>query len=423
MDWQDIFSKISFRKASKKEISKIPAINYSGSNWLYSRDRSLVLSTVYRCVDLVSDSLAVLPLKTYKKDVQGFKTEAEEHPLYSLLDLEPNEDMTRYVFFKTMMTSVLLTGNAYAYIERNAELVVEQLVYIPSSQVSIEYITDHNGISRKRYRVEGFKKLVEPKDIIHVLNFSSNGIIGVSTLSYAAQTLGISSAAEAHAAEYFQGGGNVSGIIKVESRLNKEQKEAIYDTWAKRMNPTSGGRSPIAVLEGNMSYQPITISPKDSQLLDARMFQVIDICRFFSVSPVKAFDLSKSSYSTVEATQLQYLTDTVLTIITKFELELNRKLLLPSERKKLAIEFDTSVILRADKSAESAYLRDMMYIGAITPNEVRKRMNLAPLENGNKAFVQVNMQPLDFAVIPPTHEPAPTPNPKSKTKSKSKKNE
>jgi HK97 family phage portal protein len=95
------------------------------------------------------------------------------------------------------------------------------------------------------------------------------------------------------------------------------------------------------------------------------------------------------------------LTDTVLPILTKFEQEINRKLLTPADRQRIVIEFDTSVILRADKAAEANYLKDMTYIGAITPNEVRRRMNLKPLENGNTAFVQVNMQPLDHAVILP----------------------
>jgi HK97 family phage portal protein len=171
------------------------------------------------------------------------------------------------------------------------------------------------------------------------------------------------------------------------------------------MGTSSVRRSPIAVLEGNMKYQPITISPKDATLIQTREFQVIDICRFFGVSPVKAFDLSKSSYSTVEATQLQYLVDTVLPILTKFEQEINRKVILPRERRSLVVEFDTSVILRTDKAAEAAYMRDMTYIGAITPNEVRRRMNLAPLENGNTAFVQVNMQPLDHAVNAPIETP------------------
>lgn len=397
--------KISFRRASKAETSQITANNMGLRDMLYSRSKPLVLSTVYRCVDLLSDALAVLPLITYNLDEQGFKTEAKDNSLYTLLNLEPNGDMTRYTFFKTLMTSVLLTGNAYAYIERDRKLRVEQLIYIPSHEVTIEFITDGRGIKRKRYRVNGFNELVEPKDMLHFMNFSPNGIVGVSTLTHAAQTLNITMAAEEHTAGFFEGGGGVSGVLTVEGpRLKREQKDDIYQTWAERMSPSSARRSPIAVLEGNMKYQPISISPKDATLIETRQFQVIDICRFFGVSPVKAFDLSKSSYNTVEATQLQYLVDSVLPILTKFEQEINRKVLLPGESKRTVIEYDTSVILRTDKTAEAAYMRDMTYIGAVTPNEVRRRMNLSPLKDGDTAFVQVNMQPLTLAANPPKQE-------------------
>lgn len=384
------------RRAGKEELSRIPAWGYRGS-WpaLTSRSKPMLLSTVYRCVDLISDSVAVLPLKTYRVDTDGFKREAKEHPVYTLLDLEPNEDMTRYVFFKTLMASVLLTGNGYAYIERDAQLRVVQLIYIPSNQVTITWITDRKGISRKRYQVTGFSSLVEPKDMIHVLNFSYDGIIGVSTLTHACQTLGIATSSEEHAEGFLRSGG-VSGVLTVEgARLSKEQKDQIYDTWDERVANHPNG---IAVLEGNMRYQPITINPKDSQLLESRMFNVVDICRFFSVSPVKAFDLSKSSYSTVEATQLQYLTDTALAVITKIEQEINRKVFLLSEMKTLKAEFDTSAILRTDKAAQAAYWKDLSVVGAATPNEVRRENNLPRIENGDKAFVQVNVQTLDNAV-------------------------
>ena len=384
------------RRAGKEELSRIPAWGYRGS-WpaLTSRSKPMLLSTVYRCVDLISDSVAVLPLKTYRVDTDGFKREAKEHPVYTLLDLEPNEDMTRYVFFKTLMASVLLTGNGYAYIERDAQLRVVQLIYIPSNQVTITWLTDRKGISRKRYQVTGFSSLVEPKDMIHVLNFSYDGIIGVSTLTHARQTLGIATSSEEHAEGFLRSGG-VSGVLTVEgARLSKEQKDQIYDTWDERVANHPNG---IAVLEGNMRYQPITINPKDSQLLESRMFNVVDICRFFSVSPVKAFDLSKSSYSTVEATQLQYLTDTALAVITKIEQEINRKVFLLSEMKTLKAEFDTSAILRTDKAAQAAYWKDLSVVGAATPNEVRRENNLPRIENGDKAFVQVNVQTLDNAV-------------------------
>lgn len=363
----------------------------------------MLLAAVFRCVDLLSDSLAVLPLRIFLRDEQGFKTPAEKHSLYPILDLEPNEDMTRYVLLKTMVASVLLKGNAYAYIERTPSGAVSQIIYIPATDVGIEFVRDHNGIYRKRYRVAGFKKLVEPKDMIHVMNFSYDGIVGVSTLAHAAQSLGIATAAEERANVNLKNGGALTGVLTVEGpRLDKKQKDDIYMTWAERMNPTSGNPSSIAVLEGNMKYQSIAISPKESQLLEARQFQVVEICRIFGVSPVKIFDLSKSSYSTVEATQLQFLTDTLLPLITKFELEFRRKLLVGDEMKNYDIEFDTSVILRTDKKAESSYWRDMTYIGAATPNEVRKLNNLPPLANGDVAFVQVNMQPLDHAVMKPT---------------------
>jgi HK97 family phage portal protein len=368
---------------------------------MHSRSKPMLLSTVYRCVDLISDSVAVLPLETYLLDADGFKKPHKEHPAYDLLDLEPNENMTRFTFFKTMMSSVLLTGNGYAYIERDNSLNPAQLIYIPSSQVSVVWIMDANGIRRKRYAVSSldykFTQLVEPRDMVHILNFSYDGMIGVSTLSHAAQTLGIATDSEAHASGFFKGGASIGGILTVERALNKEQKGQIYSEWENRTNPATGRPNGITVLQGGFKYQPIAISPKDSQLLESRQFNVVDICRFFSVSPVKAFDLSKSSYSTVEASQLAYLTDTAAAIITKIELEINRKVFLPSERGKVKAEFNTSAILRTDKSAQATYLREMFNIGAITPNEIRRENNHTRLEGGDNAFVQVNVQPLERA--------------------------
>ena len=397
---------IQIRKASKKEVANVTSYN-SGYRpaFLQSRSRPMLLSAVYRCVDLISSSVAVLPLETYKLDAEGFKARYTDHPAYYILNSEPNEHMTRFTFFKTLMASVLLNGNGYAYIERDSALRPEQLVFLPPAAVSIEWITDRYGIRRKRYRVVGFSSLVEPRDMIHVLNFSYDGITGISTLSHARQTLGIASDSEEQAANFLRSGANSHGILKVEGPpMKKEQKDEIYNTWDRRMSDT-GRHNSITIIEGNMSYQPISISPKDSQLLESRQFNVVDICRFFSVSPVKAFDLTKSSYRTVEATQLDYLNDTALSVIVKIEQEINRKVFLPSERGKVIAEFDTSVLLRTDKSAQADYWQKMFYIGAATPNEVRREVNFSRLENGDNAFVQVNVQPLDRAIAQPVEPP------------------
>lgn len=395
----ELFGRVlSFRKASKKELSTLSSFSCGVTTPLFSRDNAMQLSAVYRCVEVKSDDIGTLPLKIYEKGKDGFKREAYDHPLYHILNVEPNEDMSRFTFFKTIQASVDLRGNAYAYIQRDANNKVEQLVYIPSEAVSIEYVVDDNGVRRKYYRVQGFKKLVNPRDILHFLNFSYDGVLGVSTLTHAQHTIGIASSSEDHASGFFNGGGNVSGILTVEGKtLNKDQKDQIYETWAQRVGSASNNSGGIAVLEGNMKYQPIAISPKDSQLIESRLFNVGDICRFFGVSPIKCFDLSKSSYSTVEAMQLQHLNDTLAPLVAKFEAELNRKLLLKSEIGKYSIEFDTTALLRTDKSAEAKYLQTMFNIGTMTINEIRQKSNLPRLEGGDTPFVPVNLQTLEQA--------------------------
>jgi len=388
------------RKKKKEERSTLSATSFYPS-WLESTSTPMLLSTVYRCVDLISDSIAVLPLETYKIDPEGFKVPVRDEDLYEILNLEPNEDMTRYVFFKTMMASVLLKGNAYAFIERDKQNKVQQLIYIPADKVQVGQATI-NGIKRKRYQVLDFDyplpEVIHPRDMIHVMNFSYDGVIGVSTLTHAANTMTVANNSESHAAGFFRSGGNIGGILKVEGvRMTKDQKEQNYREWESRTNPITGKPNGIVILEGNQTYQPIAVNPKDSQLLESRQFNVIEICRFFSVSPVKVFDLSKSSYSTIEATQLEFLNDTLLPVITKFELEINRKVFLRNERRNMKAEFNTSALLRADKASQSAYWNTMFQIGAASPNEIRREINLGKVDGGDKTFVQVNVQTLESA--------------------------
>lgn len=393
---------VEIRRASKKEIAGTSMMR-GGGIALASRSKPMLLSTVYRCVDVIGDAVAQLPLDTYLVDAEGYKSKFKKHPAYHLLNCEPNEDMTRFTFFKTLVTSVLLDGNGYAYIERDSAGNAVQLVYLPSYMVSIVYVPDRGtGIQRKRYQVSGFIELVEPHDMIHVLNFSYDGIIGVSTLTHARQTIGIATSSEQHAAGFFEGGGSMAGTLTFEgTRLNAEQKKQNYEEWEKRTNPISGRPNGIVILEGNQKYQPITVSPKDAQLLESRLFNGIDICRFFSVSPVKAFDLSKSSYSTVEATQLAFLTDTVAPMLEKIELEIKRKVFRPAECETITVQFDTSALLRADMTSLAAYNNMLFQNGGISPNEIRRANNLPRLPDGDETFVQVNTQPLKFAVMRP----------------------
>ena len=363
--------------------------NMNGS---YTTNKAMLLSTVYRCVDVISDAVAQLPLEPYYINDSGYKEKFIKHPTYYLLNKEPNNKMSRFTFIKTLIVSTLLKGNGYAYIERDAKGDAVALHYLQPDYVTITEQKD--GI---KYSVVGIKGLVEPCNMIHILNFSYDGITGISTLQHARQTLGLATDSESHAQGFFKGGANLAGILKVQSTLTGKQNVDLKTSWQTAFSPTTGTPNGVAVLEGNMDFQPITVNPADAQLLETRQFNVIDICRFFGVSPVKAFDLSKSSYSTVEATQLAFLTDTLSPLLEKIELEFERKLYKPSERSRIDVRFDTSVLLRADKQSLANYYNTLFNIGVVSANEIRKQLDLPAVDGGDSHFVQVNLMEIKNA--------------------------
>lgn len=388
----------NFFKKKKQQVeersSSFDYLLYNGTG-AYSTNRALLLSTVYRCVEVISDSVAQLPLEPYKIDSSGYKLKFTNHPTHRLLNAEPNSRMTRFTFIKTLIVSTLLKGNGYAFIERDNLGNATALHYIPSDLVTI--IPPKTLKDNVAYSVTGLSNIIEACNMIHILNFSYDGITGISTLAHAKNTLGLSADSEAHASGFFKGGANLAGILKVQSNLTSKQKSDLKNSWQTAFSPSTGQPNGVAVLEGNMEFQPITVNPTDAQLLETRQFNVIDICRFFGVSPVKAFDLSKSSYSTVEATNLSFLTDTLSPLLEKLELEFERKLYKPSEKESIDVRFDTSRLLRADKQSLASYYNTLFNIGVVSLNEIRKELDLAAVEGGDNHFIQVNMMEVNKA--------------------------
>lgn len=352
----------------------------------------LKISTVFACIDAISSDIAKMPLEPYYIDDKGIKRKALSDSTYNLLNFEPNEYMTRFTFMQSLVISMLTKGNAFAYIERDNTGVAKALYYVPADDVTI-YKNPRTRII-EYYRINSTAFVVEPNDMIHLLNFSIDGIEGVSTLSYAGNTLGLTRNSERQALKSFSD--NVSEVLSTENpHLTKEQREQIRKEWYDNM---SEGGSGLAILGGGLSYNKISINAKDAQLLESRAFNVPEICRFFRVSPVKVGDLTKSSYSTVEATNIAYLSDTLSPYLEKIELEFRRKIYPKEKKKRIKIEFDPSALLRADSTAMAQLYSSLFPLGAITTNELRDKLNLPPIDGGDTAFVMVNTIPLKDAI-------------------------
>ena len=351
--------------------------NYSS----FSANYAMRLSAVYRAVELISDSIAMLPIYVQFTDNDGYKTRYNEHSTNKLLNEQPNSIMTRYQFIKLLMIDVMLRGNGFAYIKRDDAGNAVELQYLRPDTVTIDY----NELTRElKYRCNMVTGIIEPCNIIHLVKYSNDGIHGISILQNAKNTLALTSDTEKQASNFFKSGCALSGILKVQGQLSDAQKQQIKSSWNSTYN---GENSGLAVIQGNMDYQQIAVNAADAQLLESRLFNVSDIARFFSISPVLLGDLSKSSYSTLEQSQLQFLSQTLQPYITMIEQEFSRKIFRPSELN-LSVNIDEKALIMTDKAALASYYVQMLQNGLMTSNEIRKELGLSSIEGGDVTVMQ-----------------------------------
>lgn len=383
----DRFRKSVEERNSSDEYWGGMALNYSSFNG-YQQNKALLLSAVYRSVECISDTIAQLPLKLYSIDAAGYKNEENNSELYDLLTKQPNSKMTAFSMMKAAVASILLTGNAYILIRREANKV-KDLLYIPSGFVNIVETPE-----KIDYQIQGFKQLVPSTDIIHLKNISLDGVRGVSTLQYARISLGIATASENTANNFFKSGGAISGILSTANQLSSKQKEDVRQSWAAAYG-SNNERNGIAVLDGNWQFQELSISPADAQLLESRKFNVIDIARFFGVPPTKLFDTAGVNYNSLEMSQLAFLTDCIQPMLVKIEQEFETKLFNRGERTMYDVKFDTTMMLRTDKNTLGNYYKNMFNMGVYSPNEIRKALDMTAIANGDAHLAQVNLTTLE----------------------------
>lgn len=380
MNW-NIFKKKEKRSNELQYVSGYSdALSFSP---FFHNTTAMNLSAVYRATEIISDSIAVLPIKIQHLKKNG-KNEIENHPLTLIFgDKDNGNVLSKFNLIKLLVQSVILKGNGFAYIERAEDGTVKGLRFLQTQDVIINYDKLKNRLYYTVSIINNRQMNVEPIDMIHLVKNSYDGVTGLSVLTYAARTLKTSSATEESAKSFFDNGMNLSGVLTVQGQLQQKQKDEIRSSWAQAY--ANGGQG-LAVLQGNMQYQPIQINAKDAQMIESRQFNVQDIARFFGISPVLLGDLSHASYNTIEAVQQEFLVHTLQPYVTMIENEFNRKLLKPSERK-LQIILETNEILRTDKTAQAQYYSTMLSNGLLTQNEIRKELGYGPIEGGDKLVI------------------------------------
>jgi HK97 family phage portal protein len=381
------------RRASKRGLPDPTVTNpatdgallYQSRHTHVSDEKAMMLSAVYRAVDLISNAVAMLPITLF---ANGRRI---DNDLSYLINHEPNFISTHFQLFKTLTIDILQRGNAFLWIRRGrATGAIEELRYLKPEEVKILYNEETN---RKRFVIKHTDQELDAEDIIHFMNYTTDGVVGISVLSKARRSLGISWASEQTAENYFEKGGAVTGVLASKAMLNNKQKEEIRTQWQEVMASEDGG---IAIMGADMTFTPITLSASDAQLLETRHFNVEEIARFYGISPPLLGDLTKSSYATFEATSLDFLTNSLQPRLTNIEQELNLKLLSRREKQVQGMHFafETEDLLSCTKTDMAGYYRDLINNGVMTVNEVRRKLDFEPVAGGDENYIQLNMTTL-----------------------------
>lgn len=361
---------------------------------------AMQMTAVYSCVRILSEAVAGLPLHVYRYNDSGGKEKAVEHPLYLLLHDEPNPEMTSFVFRETLMTHLLLWGNAYAQIIRNGKGEVVALYPLMPNKMTVD--RDENGHLYYRYsrsNDEALKSkestvILQPRDVLHIPGLGFDGLVGYSPIAMAKNAIGLAIATEEYGAKFFANGAAPSGVLEHPGTLKDPSK--IREAWQSQFGGSQNSGK-VAVLEEGMKYTPISISPEQAQFLETRKFQINEIARIFRVPPHMVGDLEKSSFSNIEQQSLEFVKYTLDPWVVRWEQAISRALFTADEKKRYFVKFNLEGLLRGDYQSRMTGYATARQNGWMSANDIREleNLDLIPEEDGGDLYlVNGNMLPL-----------------------------
>ena len=381
----------------------------SSSGKAVTERSAMQMTAVYSCVRILAEAIAGLPLHLYKHTENGGKEKAIDHPLYLLLHDEPNPEMSSFVFRETLMTHLLLWGNAYAQIIRNGKGEVVALYPLMPNKMSVD--RDEKGHLYYSYvrsqdeapTMKGSTVILRPEDVLHVPGLGFDGLVGYSPIAMAKNAIGLAIATEDYGAKWFANGAAPSGVLEHPGTIKDPSR--VREAWQSQFGGSSNSGK-IAVLEEGMKYTPITISPEQAQFLETRKFQINEIARIFRVPPHMVGDLEKSSFSNIEQQSLEFVKYTLDPWVVRWEQSIMRRLLSPEEKRTYYVKFNLEGLLRGDYQSRMNGYAIGRQNGWMSANDIRELENLdrIPAEEGGDLYlINGNMLPLQragaFAII------------------------
>ncbi len=405
-----IKSLFGFGQARDKPVDKAADAGYS---FLFGRTTSgkpvnertaMQTTAVYACVRILAEAVASLPLHVYEYQDDGGKKLVHDHPLYYLLHDEPNPEMTSFVFRETLMSHLLIWGNAYAQIIRDGAgrviglypLLPDKMDVQRDDRGNIYYVYSRNSDENPMFKEYGDIRL-KAEDVLHIPGLGFDGLIGYSPIAMAKNAVGMTLACEEYGASFFANGANPGGVLEHPGVLKDPSK--VRESWNSVYRGVNNAHK-IAVLEEGMKYQQIGIPPEEAQFLETRKFQINEIARLYRIPPHMVGDLDKSSFSNIEQQSLEFVKYTLDPWVIRWEQSLQRSLLLPGEKGKYFIKLNVDGLLRGDYQSRMNGYAVGRQNGWFSANDIREMENMNPIpdeQGGNLYLINGAMTKLEDA--------------------------
>lgn len=384
------------RSAEGKQSSKLTYNDLYGEDggttagYRITQNLSLNLSAVWNGVVLLGGGIASLPFKVYQKTDEGHQVHSAHQANY-LISKEPSELYSSFKFWETIVGHVILWGNAYVRIHRRNGFQLSHLeIWHPKD---VEVISENGQKFIKHCQTN---QVLAYEEYLHFYGLTLDGIVGESPILYQKKMIAQGVASQDYGNTFFENGGVQAAVLETDTVIQPEHREQIRREWRdKHGSVMKGNTTPL--LDGGLKYKSILVPPETAQFLGTRQFNVEEISRWLNLPPHLLKDLKHATFSNIEHQSISYVMHTLLPWFRMIEQECDRKLLTEEEKASGMVftKFNANALMRGDFQSRMEGYSKIMQTGAITPNTIAEWEDLPKVQGGDRAFVQVNLQPLD----------------------------
>lgn len=373
-------------------VTLVPIGNTIAGVRLWDPQEALKLAAVYRCVDLISSTVAILPWNVLMRDADGQGRPAPDHPVTWILKHEANAEMTAFDFQKALVANLLLEGNGYAEIERNNRGAPIALWLLDPQRV----MPARTNAGRLVYEVTqrlGDKVIVPAEDMFHVHGLAWDGLVGYSVLDVARRSIATAMAQDESTARFFGQGMRPVGFLKTKGKISADGLASLLRTIEDNFTGVRNHGRPIP-LDQDMTWEKMQADPQEAQLLDLKKFSVVEMCRWFGVPPHMAMDLERATFTNIESQGQEFLNYGLMPRIVPMEQEADRKLL-RSNRGGAYTKKNVNALVRGDMEKRGAYFQHMRNMGVFTVNDILRLEDMPTIgPEGDVRVMQVQYQPI-----------------------------